>query len=202
MLACAESVTCTAAFAQNNPPAQLVPVQAMYNHRAIQLSFLVACMYTAVGATNLGFLTNFLPHSVIGGFTSGAAISEWRLTASCAGCTLRAESCNSMLVSPVECCWWRILCNLNFTPALVRLSPLLLHAVIGMSQVGGVPVLRSVQIGLISCLFPVSSRPASPLPVLCMCCCSAAQAVQPAVLCCAVLWLVLIAAQVHPWLQH
>jgi sulfate transporter 4 len=73
-----------AALAQNNPPADLVPVQAMYNHRAIQLSLLVACMYTAIGALNLGFLTNFLSHSVIGGFTSGAAISEWRLDVSCA----------------------------------------------------------------------------------------------------------------------
>lgn len=61
---------------QNNPPAELVPVQELYNHRAIQLSLLVACMYTAVGVFNLGFLTNFLSHSVIGGFTSGAAISE------------------------------------------------------------------------------------------------------------------------------
>lgn len=61
---------------QNNPPAELVPVQDLYNHRAIQLSLLVACMYTAVGVFNLGFLTNFLSHSVIGGFTSGAAISE------------------------------------------------------------------------------------------------------------------------------
>lgn len=85
VLTCAVSVPCTAALAQNNPPAELVPVQAMYNHRAIQLSLLVACMYTAVGATNLGFLTNFLSHSVIGGFTSGAAISEWWLTVSCAG---------------------------------------------------------------------------------------------------------------------
>lgn len=61
---------------QNNPPAELAPVQEMYNHRAIQLSLLVACMYTAVGVFNLGFLTNFLSHSVIGGFTSGAAISK------------------------------------------------------------------------------------------------------------------------------
>lgn len=66
---------------QNNPPAELLPVQEMYNHRAIQLSLLVACMYTAVGVFNLGFLTNFLSHSVIGGFTSGAAISEWRVAA-------------------------------------------------------------------------------------------------------------------------
>lgn len=51
-----------------------VHIQEMYNHRAIQLSLLVACFYTAVGVFNLGFLTNFLSHSVIGGFTSGAAV--------------------------------------------------------------------------------------------------------------------------------
>ncbi|KAF8066266.1 SULTR2 [Scenedesmus sp. PABB004] len=58
----------------NNPPPDLVGVQAEYNRLTIQLSFLVACMYTAVGVLNLGFLTNFLSHSVIGGFTSGAAV--------------------------------------------------------------------------------------------------------------------------------
>jgi Sulfate permease family len=31
-------------------------------------------MYTAVGTLRLGFLTNFLSHSVVGGFTSGAAV--------------------------------------------------------------------------------------------------------------------------------
>jgi MFS superfamily sulfate permease-like transporter len=41
-----------------------VGVQAQYNQHAIQLSLLVACMYTAVGVFNLGFLTNFLSHSV------------------------------------------------------------------------------------------------------------------------------------------
>jgi sulfate transporter 4 len=41
-----------------------VAVQAQYNQHAIQLSLLVACMYTAVGVFNLGFLTNFLSHSV------------------------------------------------------------------------------------------------------------------------------------------
>eukprot|EP00878_Enallax_costatus_P011379 GHUV01011882.1.p1 GENE.GHUV01011882.1~~GHUV01011882.1.p1 ORF type:complete len:284 (+),score=47.99 GHUV01011882.1:245-1096(+) len=58
----------------NHPPQQLVHIQEMYNQRAIQLSLLVACFYTAVGVFNLGFLTNFLSHSVIGGFTSGAAV--------------------------------------------------------------------------------------------------------------------------------
>ncbi|KXZ46976.1 hypothetical protein GPECTOR_39g470 [Gonium pectorale] len=51
------------------------PIQDRYNTLAIQLSLLVAVMYTAVGAFRLGFVTNFLSHSVIGGFTSGAAIT-------------------------------------------------------------------------------------------------------------------------------
>lgn len=68
-------------------------MQETYNHRAIQLSLLVACMYTAVGVFNLGFLTNFLSHSVIGGFTSGAAISGWWWPpAGLGGATLRAGS--------------------------------------------------------------------------------------------------------------
>lgn len=59
-----------------------VPVQLEYNRRAIQLSLLVACMYTAVGLFNLGFLTNFLSHSVrLGplGFGSklGFRVCEW-----------------------------------------------------------------------------------------------------------------------------
>jgi mannose/fructose/N-acetylgalactosamine-specific phosphotransferase system component IIC len=41
-----------------------VSVQEQYNRHAIQLSLLVACMYTAVGVFNLGFVTNFLSHSV------------------------------------------------------------------------------------------------------------------------------------------
>lgn len=51
------------------------PIQERYNHLCIQLSFLVACLYTSVGVFRLGFVTNFLSHSVIGGFTSGAAIT-------------------------------------------------------------------------------------------------------------------------------
>eukprot|EP00775_Hariotina_reticulata_P010081 gene10081-10236_t len=58
----------------NHPSPAMVAVQESYNRHAIRLSLLVACMYTAVGVLNLGFLTNFLSHSVIGGFTSGAAI--------------------------------------------------------------------------------------------------------------------------------
>ncbi|GFR50731.1 hypothetical protein Agub_g12988 [Astrephomene gubernaculifera] len=51
------------------------PIQERYNHLAIQLSLLVAVLYTSVGVFRLGFVTNFLSHSVIGGFTSGAAIT-------------------------------------------------------------------------------------------------------------------------------
>ncbi|KAG2433274.1 hypothetical protein HXX76_008342 [Chlamydomonas incerta] len=51
------------------------PIQDKYNTLAIQLSLLVAILYTGVGVFRLGFLTNFLSHSVIGGFTSGAAIT-------------------------------------------------------------------------------------------------------------------------------
>ncbi len=40
------------------------PIQEQYNHLAIQLALLVACLYTAVGAFRLGFVTNFLSHSV------------------------------------------------------------------------------------------------------------------------------------------
>lgn len=50
-------------------------MQEKYNRLAIQLAFLVACLYTGVGIFRLGFVTNFLSHAVIGGFTSGAAIT-------------------------------------------------------------------------------------------------------------------------------
>lgn len=58
----------------NNVPPSLEDVQVEYNHKAIQLSFIVACLYTAAGILRLGFLTNFLSHSLISGFTSGAAL--------------------------------------------------------------------------------------------------------------------------------
>jgi MFS superfamily sulfate permease-like transporter len=48
-------------------PAPLAP-------QVIELAFIVACMYTGVGVLRLGFLVRFLSHSVITGFTSGAAI--------------------------------------------------------------------------------------------------------------------------------
>jgi len=52
-----------------------IPIQDLYNHKAIQVCLIVSGMYTAVGLLRLGFVTNFLSRSVIGGFTSGAAIT-------------------------------------------------------------------------------------------------------------------------------
>jgi hypothetical protein len=49
-------------------------VQAEYQRAVLQLAFLVACLYTAVGLFRLGFLIRFLSHPVITGFTSGAAL--------------------------------------------------------------------------------------------------------------------------------
>eukprot|EP00775_Hariotina_reticulata_P008330 gene8330-8515_t len=57
-----------------NTPGDLADIQAQFNHKVIQLAFLVACMYTGVGVLRLGFVVRFLSHSVITGFTSGAAI--------------------------------------------------------------------------------------------------------------------------------
>ncbi|WIA23008.1 hypothetical protein OEZ85_001360 [Tetradesmus obliquus] len=59
----------------NNPAGpEQVAAQAAYNRAVIQLAFLVACIYTAVGMLRLGFIIRFLGHPVITGFTSGAAI--------------------------------------------------------------------------------------------------------------------------------
>ncbi|KAF8060559.1 SULTR2 [Scenedesmus sp. PABB004] len=58
----------------NDPGPELAAVQAEYNRNVIQLAFLVACLYTAVGLFRLGFLIRFLSHPVITGFTSGAAL--------------------------------------------------------------------------------------------------------------------------------
>eukprot|EP01023_Acetabularia_acetabulum_P017954 TRINITY_DN19038_c0_g1_i2.p1 TRINITY_DN19038_c0_g1~~TRINITY_DN19038_c0_g1_i2.p1 ORF type:complete len:768 (-),score=144.29 TRINITY_DN19038_c0_g1_i2:2692-4830(-) len=45
-----------------------------YVHKSIQISLLVAILYMVVGIFRLGFLSNFLSHSVISGFTTGAAL--------------------------------------------------------------------------------------------------------------------------------
>lgn len=49
-------------------------LQDEYNRAAIQVAFLAGVFYTAVGLLRLGWLTNFLSHSVITGFTTGAAV--------------------------------------------------------------------------------------------------------------------------------
>ena len=48
--------------------------QAVTRYRCAQVSVLVGLIYIALGTLRLGFLTNFLSHSVISGFTTGAAI--------------------------------------------------------------------------------------------------------------------------------
>ena len=40
----------------------------------MQVAFLAGCLYTIVGILKLGWLTNFLSHSVISGFMSGASV--------------------------------------------------------------------------------------------------------------------------------
>jgi len=58
-----------------NPPASALQasIQETYNTKVIQLAFLVSCLYTGVGLLRMGWLVRFLSHSVITGFTSGAA---------------------------------------------------------------------------------------------------------------------------------
>lgn len=48
--------------------------QAMYNTLAIQVTFLVGIINISLGLLRLGFITIFLSHAVISGFTSGAAV--------------------------------------------------------------------------------------------------------------------------------
>eukprot|EP00201_Polytomella_parva_P011035 CAMPEP_0175054308 /NCGR_PEP_ID=MMETSP0052_2-20121109/9431_1 /TAXON_ID=51329 ORGANISM="Polytomella parva, Strain SAG 63-3" /NCGR_SAMPLE_ID=MMETSP0052_2 /ASSEMBLY_ACC=CAM_ASM_000194 /LENGTH=690 /DNA_ID=CAMNT_0016318985 /DNA_START=40 /DNA_END=2112 /DNA_ORIENTATION=+ len=59
----------------NTPTPEQAPIQALYNQKAIQVCLIVSCLYTAIGIFRLGFITNFLSRSVIGGFTSGAAVT-------------------------------------------------------------------------------------------------------------------------------
>uniref|UniRef100_A0A1D2AAL6 STAS domain-containing protein n=1 Tax=Auxenochlorella protothecoides TaxID=3075 RepID=A0A1D2AAL6_AUXPR len=49
--------------------------QALYNQAAVQVAFLAGCLYTAIGALRLGWLTHLLSHAVISGFTTGASIT-------------------------------------------------------------------------------------------------------------------------------
>lgn len=46
-----------------------IGLQAEYNKMVIQLAFIVAVLYTAVGLLRLGFLIRFLSHPVITGET-------------------------------------------------------------------------------------------------------------------------------------
>lgn len=55
-----------------NTPADPV-AQQQYNVIAIQVAFLAGLIYTAFGVLRLGWLTQFLSHAVIAGFTTGAA---------------------------------------------------------------------------------------------------------------------------------
>lgn len=45
-----------------------------YETLAIQTALLVGCFYIAMGLLNLGFVTIFLSHAVVSGFTTGAAV--------------------------------------------------------------------------------------------------------------------------------
>ena len=40
----------------------------------LQVAFLAGCLYTLVGILRLGWVTNFLSHSVIAGFMTGASV--------------------------------------------------------------------------------------------------------------------------------
>ena len=40
----------------------------------VQVALIAGCIYTGVGILNLGWVTQFLSHSVIGGFMSGASL--------------------------------------------------------------------------------------------------------------------------------
>lgn len=44
------------------------------NEDILQVAFLAGVMYTLVGIFNLGWITNFISHTVISGFMSGAAV--------------------------------------------------------------------------------------------------------------------------------
>ncbi len=48
--------------------------QATYNQMAVQISFLVGITYIVLGICRMGFITNFLSHAVISGFSTGAAV--------------------------------------------------------------------------------------------------------------------------------
>ena len=59
----------------NNNNNKNFQLQAEYNRAAIQVAFLAGILYTAVGVFRLSFFINFLSHSVIAGFMTGAAVT-------------------------------------------------------------------------------------------------------------------------------
>lgn len=48
--------------------------QATYDRIVVQIAFLAGCFYTGIGLLRLGWITNFLSHSVISGFMTGASV--------------------------------------------------------------------------------------------------------------------------------
>ncbi|GAX84213.1 hypothetical protein CEUSTIGMA_g11636.t1 [Chlamydomonas eustigma] len=52
-----------------------IACQNTYNDAAIQVAFIVACLYTAIGLLRMGWIMKFLSHSVISGFMTGAAVT-------------------------------------------------------------------------------------------------------------------------------
>ncbi|DBA70951.1 TPA: hypothetical protein ACH3X2_011394 [Trebouxia sp. C0005] len=67
-----DTITSAVQADPNNPtdPA----AQMEYNMAAIQVALLAGSLYTAVGLLKLGWITNFLSHSVICGFMTGASV--------------------------------------------------------------------------------------------------------------------------------
>ncbi|GAB4822844.1 hypothetical protein N2152v2_009890 [Parachlorella kessleri] len=63
-------------FVNQNPNQPTDPAaQEEYNRAAVQIAFIAGLMYTGVGLLRLGWLTNFLSHTVVSGFMSGACIT-------------------------------------------------------------------------------------------------------------------------------
>jgi sulfate transporter 4 len=61
-------------YDRNITPETTSNYQDIYNHLTIQISFLVGVVYITMGLLRMGYLTNFLSHAVVSGFTTGAAV--------------------------------------------------------------------------------------------------------------------------------
>jgi sulfate transporter 4 len=68
------STTLANVMAEKGIPADDPSYEAVYVQLAIQMSFLVAVLYTGLALLRLGFITLLLSHAVISGFMSGSAI--------------------------------------------------------------------------------------------------------------------------------